>query len=113
MTDEALTTSIQDDPMFRALSEKVSHQSELILKIALGLEANTKATDEINGKVDRLGDDTGELVKAFKSAKGAFEVLEWAGKVSKVLLPVFLAFGSMAYAGEWVWSKVKLMFGAH
>lgn len=114
MTEETLTHSpVQDDPMFQALSERVANQSELLMSVILDLERNSKATDEINIKVDKLGNDTGELVSAFKSAKGAFEVLEWAGKVSKILLPVFLACGSLAYAGEWMWAKVKLALGVH
>lgn len=96
--------SLLQDPEFIALSKKVSEQSELNLRMALDLEKNTKDTAEIKK-------DTAEIIQAFKAAKGAFEVLEWTGKVSKVLLPIFLACGSMGYAWNIGWHKFKAFFG--
>lgn len=37
-------------------------------------------------KVDKIGSDTKDVVTAFNSAKGAFLVLEWIGKLTKPII---------------------------
>jgi hypothetical protein len=40
----------------------------------------------VESKVDKIGEDTKDVVSAFNSAKGAFLVLEWIGKLTKPIL---------------------------
>jgi len=40
----------------------------------------------VESKVDRLNEETEQVVKAFSAAQGAFTVLEWIAKASKPLL---------------------------
>ena len=40
----------------------------------------------VESKVDKIGEDTKDVVTAFNSAKGAFLVLEWIGKLTKPIL---------------------------
>lgn len=53
---------------------------------------------ELEAKVDKLGVETQEVVKAFTAAQGAFTVLEWVARAAKPLLwiaGVFTAFSFM------------------
>ena len=40
----------------------------------------------VESKVDKLNNETAEVIKAFSAAQGAFTVLEWIAKASKPLL---------------------------
>lgn len=40
----------------------------------------------VEHKVDTIGNDTKEVVAAFNSAKGAFLVFEWIGKLAKPII---------------------------
>ena len=40
----------------------------------------------VESKVDKLNEETTEVVKAFSAAQGAFTVLEWIAKAAKPLL---------------------------
>ena len=40
----------------------------------------------VESKVDKLGAETEQVVKAFSAAQGAFTVLEWIAKAAKPLL---------------------------
>jgi hypothetical protein len=40
----------------------------------------------VESKVDKIGEDTKDVVTAFNSAKGAFLVLDWIGKLTKPIL---------------------------
>ena len=40
----------------------------------------------VESKVDKLNQETAEVVKAFSAAQGAFTVLEWIAKAAKPLL---------------------------
>ena len=40
----------------------------------------------VESKVDKLNNETAEVVKAFSAAQGAFTVLEWIAKAAKPLL---------------------------
>ena len=40
----------------------------------------------VESKVDKLGSETEQVVKAFSAAQGAFTVLEWLAKAAKPLL---------------------------
>lgn len=40
----------------------------------------------VENKVDKLGEETEQVVKAFSAAQGAFTVLEWIAKTAKPLL---------------------------
>ena len=40
----------------------------------------------VETKVDKIGEDTKDVVSAFNSAKGAFLVLEWIGRLTKPIL---------------------------
>ena len=49
----------------------------------------------VESKVDKLGVETEQVVKAFSAAQGAFTVLEWIARAAKPLLwiaGVFTAF---------------------
>jgi hypothetical protein len=54
----------------------------------------------VENKVDRIGEDTKGVVSAFESARGAFVVLDFVGKLVKPVLWL-IAFGS-AVAILWV-----------
>jgi len=41
---------------------------------------------EVETKVDKLQENTNDVVKAFNAAQGAFIVLEWLAKAAKPLL---------------------------
>lgn len=41
---------------------------------------------KVESKVDQLSEGTGDLIKAFNDAQGAFHVLEWIAKVAKPIL---------------------------
>jgi hypothetical protein len=40
----------------------------------------------VEAKVDKVSNDTEDMVKAFNDAQGAFHVLEWLAKVAKPIL---------------------------
>ena len=40
----------------------------------------------VESKVDKLNNETAEVIKAFSAAQGAFTVLEWIAKAAKPLL---------------------------
>jgi hypothetical protein len=40
----------------------------------------------VEAKVDKVSEDTEDMVKAFNAASGAFTVLEWVAKVAKPVL---------------------------
>jgi hypothetical protein len=40
----------------------------------------------VETKVDKIGEDTKDVVTAFNSAKGAFLVLDWIGKLTKPII---------------------------
>jgi len=40
----------------------------------------------VESKVDKLNQETAEVIKAFSAAQGAFTVLEWIAKAAKPLL---------------------------
>ena len=40
----------------------------------------------VEHKVDTIGNDTKDVVAAFNSAKGAFLVFEWIGKLAKPII---------------------------
>ena len=40
----------------------------------------------VENKVDKLGEETEQVVKAFSAAQGAFTVLEWIAAAAKPLL---------------------------
>ena len=55
-------------------------------------------------KVDKIHNDTDDMVKAFNAAQGAFTVLEWLAKAAKPILWIgglFIALGA-------AWEHVKL-----
>lgn len=105
--------TLADDPLFQALAEKVAMQAELNAGMALELERNSKATDEINTKVDTISKDTKEVIAAFKQAKSAFDLLETASKVAKIMIPLIVVCGYIGYAGNETWGKLKSLVGIH
>jgi hypothetical protein len=59
---------------------------------------------EVETKVDKIHQDTDDMVKAFKAAQGAFTVLEWFAKAAKPILWIgglFIAIGA-------AWEHVKI-----
>ena len=40
----------------------------------------------VESKVDKLNNETEQVIKAFSAAQGAFTVLEWVAKAAKPLL---------------------------
>ena len=51
----------------------------------------------VESKVDKIGEDTKDVVTAFNSAKGAFLVLDWIGKLAKPILWL-VGFGTVIVA---------------
>jgi hypothetical protein len=51
----------------------------------------------VETKVDKIGEDTRDVVTAFNSAKGAFLVLDWIGKLAKPILWL-IGFGTVIVA---------------
>jgi hypothetical protein len=51
----------------------------------------------VETKVDKIGEDTKDVVTAFNSAKGAFLVLDWIGKLAKPILWL-IGFGTVIVA---------------
>ena len=51
----------------------------------------------VESKVDKIGEDTKDVVTAFNSAKGAFLVLDWIGKLAKPILWL-IGFGTVIVA---------------
>jgi len=65
------------------MNEEVSHSQ--IYERLLAVEA----------KVDKLDKSTGEVVKAFNAAQGAFTVLEWIARAVKPIIIVGAFFGAI------------------
>lgn len=57
---------------------------------------------EVELKVDKLTQDTKDVVEAFHAAQGAFTVLDWLAKIAKPLLIIggFLAAVMAYYSGN-------------
>jgi hypothetical protein len=58
----------------------------------------------VESKVDKVAQDTREVVDAFHAAQGAFTVLDWLAKVAKPLIIV----GGFLAAVVAVWSNHKV-----
>jgi len=56
---------------------------------------------EVEAKVDKLHNNTEDVVKAFNAAQGAFTVLEWLAKAAKPLLWI----GATVAAFTALWSS--------
>jgi hypothetical protein len=59
---------------------------------------------KVEAKVDKIHQDTDDMVKAFKAAQGAFTVLDWLAKAAKPILWIgglFIAIGA-------AWEHVKI-----
>lgn len=54
----------------------------------------------VEAKVDKVAQDTKDMVDAFHAAKGAFVVLEWLAKVAKLVLIVGAFFSAIWLAVE-------------
>jgi hypothetical protein len=54
----------------------------------------------VEAKVDKVAQDTKDMVDAFHAAKGAFIVLEWLAKIAKLVLIVGAFFGAIWLAVE-------------
>ena len=63
------------------MKDEVSHK-----QIMERLESVESEVKQASRKIDRLKEDTSEVITAFQSAKGAFTVLNWvAGAVKPIL----------------------------
>ena len=83
------------------MKDEVSHRE--ILDRLVVVESEVK---QASRKIDRLKEDTSEVITAFQSAKGAFAVLNWiAGAVKPILWIVG--------AGAVVVVAVKEFFNKH
>ncbi len=58
----------------------------------------------VESKVDKVAQDTKEVVEAFHAAQGAFTVLDWIAKVAK---PILIVAGFLATIAA-VWSNHKV-----
>jgi hypothetical protein len=58
----------------------------------------------VESKVDKVAQDTKEVVEAFHAAQGAFTVLDWIAKVAK---PILIVAGFLAAIAA-VWSNHKV-----
>ena len=54
----------------------------------------------VEAKVDKVAQDTKDMVDAFHAVKGAFVVLEWLAKIAKLVLIVGAFFGAIWLAVE-------------
>lgn len=56
----------------------------------------------VEAKVDKVAQDTKDVVDAFHAAQGAFTVLDWLAKVAKPILIIggFLAAIAAVYTGH-------------
>lgn len=61
----------------------------------------------IETKIDELHKSTEGVVKAFQSASGAFDTLEWIGKIFKPLMWLFGGTGVLTI----IWYEIKRRFG--
>jgi hypothetical protein len=68
-------------------------QAAMLMRV----DENTRITKEVR-------DNTAEIVEAFKSAKGAFAVAEWLGRVAKLV-------AALGAAAATVWAAFKF-FGS-
>ena len=58
----------------------------------------------VESKVDKVAQDTKEVVEAFHAAQGAFTVLDWIAKVAK---PILIVVGFLATIAAF-WSNHKV-----
>jgi hypothetical protein len=58
----------------------------------------------VEAKVDKIHNDTDDMVKAFNAAQGAFTVLEWLAKAAKPILWI----GGVIVAIGAAWEHVKI-----
>jgi hypothetical protein len=65
-------------------------QAAMLLRV----DENTRITIQVR-------DNTAEIVKAFNSAKGAFQVAEWLGKCAKIVAAIAVALGLIWGAIKW------------
>jgi len=65
------------------MSEEISHKEIYDRLVA------------VETKVDKVAQDTQDMVNAFHAAKGAFAVLEWLAKIAKLVLIVGAFFGAI------------------
>jgi hypothetical protein len=70
------------------MSEEISHKEIYDRLVA------------VESKVDKVAQDTKDMVDAFVAAKGAFIVLEWLAKLAKLVLIVGAFFGAIWLAVE-------------
>ncbi len=62
-----------------------------------------KKFDHLDQKVDRIDENTQDVVRAFQSAKGAFVVLDFIGKLAKPVLWVVAVGSAIAFLwSEWL-----------
>lgn len=61
------------------------------------LESRVDKFEERLKKIEENLDKLSELSSAFQNAKGAFATLEWMGKTSKILTPLFFIVGVMSF----------------
>lgn len=66
-----------------------------------------KALDENTLATLALGESTEDVVKAFRSARGAFEALELLGRIAKPLLWLFGGTGVITI----IWYEIKRRLG--
>ena len=60
---------------------------------------------QVEQKVDHLDEKTGQVVKAFDAAQGAFLVLDFIGKIAKPILWVIGVWGAISILWIEFWKR--------
>lgn len=82
------------DPWRADITQRMQAMETAHQEMKVNLEANTRVTQAVKANTD-------EIVEFFASAKGAFTVLGWLGKVAKWVTAIAAAAGA-------VWALTKV-----
>jgi hypothetical protein len=59
----------------------------------------------VEQKVDKIDNNTQEVVAAFQNAKGAFVALDWIAKFSGKILKIVAFFSALGVASTIIWER--------
>lgn len=93
----ALASSVQ------SLHGELKSNTEVTSQLKSELQANTDSTQRTEDKIDTVITNTGNMLKAFNNAEGAFNTLEWLGKVGLKVGWILVPTGIL-----WSWASGNL-----
>jgi Icc-related predicted phosphoesterase len=106
----ARMTDFQED--LDAFKERLEAVEVTVHTVKTELAENTRITKVVAVGQEAVAKDTGELVEAFKAAKGAWAVLEWLGKAAKPVLWILGAVGLVwGYVGGHLVKFIAMLKG--